>query len=145
MKKTTILVLFSMLAIGCQQQLSYKQVRDEVMNYHDEVMADHGKILKNQLRLDTLLRDLSSVALSRPGLDTVREKRTITEMRERLQKSEETMNDWMHQFEPDVTGKSNEEAVQYFKNEKAKIAAIDSLYKAEIRASDTYLSKFTKL
>ncbi|MNY83295.1 hypothetical protein D3C86_2259730 [compost metagenome] len=54
------------------------------------------------------------------------------------------MNDWMHNFEPDVTGKSNEDAVQYFKDEKAKIAEVDSLYKKEIASSNAYLERFKK-
>ncbi|MNY82604.1 hypothetical protein D3C86_2248100 [compost metagenome] len=58
--------------------------------------------------------------------------------------AEDSMNDWMHKFEPDVTGKSNDEAIQYFEAEKAKIATIDSLYKVEIKVSGEYLSKFKK-
>jgi hypothetical protein len=54
------------------------------------------------------------------------------------------MNNWMHQFEPDVTGKSNEDAIVYFQSEKRKIAAIDSVYKQEIQTSGEYLKKFDK-
>jgi hypothetical protein len=108
------------------------------------VMEDHGRIVNNQMKLDTLLRSLKIVKQQFPEIDTLREKTAISNLLKRLTSSEESMNDWMHKFEPDVTGKSNEEAVQYFKEEKAKIHKIDSLYKADIAVSDAYVAKFRK-
>lgn len=138
----------AIVAVACNQQqkqeTDYKVVRDEVMKFHDVVMADHGVIVSNQMKLDTLVKDLRGLKLKFPEVDTLKEKETIVALIQDLTKAEDSMNDWMHKFEPDVTGKSNEVAVQYFKDEKAKIAAVDSLYKKEIGLSNAYLEKFKK-
>jgi len=147
--KTLPVILFIMAVAGmsCTQQSKqqdYKAVRDEVMKFHDVVMADHGVIVSNQMKLDTLLKDLSGLKAKFPQADTVKEKAAITALIADLTKAEALMNDWMHQFEPDVTGKSNEAAIQYFQDEKLKIAAVDSVYKKEIKLSGAYLSQFKK-
>ena len=138
----------AIVAVACNQQqkqeTDYKVVRDEVMKFHDVVMADHGVIVSNQMKLDTLVKDLKGLKLKFPEVDTVKEKEIINDLIKDLTIAEDSMNDWMHKFEPDVTGKSNDEAIQYFEAEKAKIATIDSLYKVEIKVSGEYLSKFKK-
>jgi hypothetical protein len=144
MKKLIGALLVTIAAMACTQKGDYKVVRDEVMKFHDVVMADHSKIVNNQMSLDTLLKDMKGLKAKFPELDTVKEKAAMTALIGKLSKAEDSMNDWMHQFEPDVTGKSNEAAVQYFETEKSKIAAIDSLYKIEIRSSGDYLNKFKK-
>lgn len=132
------------VAISCTQSANYKDERDEVMKFHDVVMADHGVLVNNQMKLDTMLHDLPALKIKYPALDTAKEKVVMTTTLDRLNKAEDLMNDWMHKFEPDVTGKSNEDAVKYFKAERAKIGKVDSLYKAEIKSSDDYLAQFKK-
>jgi GTP1/Obg family GTP-binding protein len=107
-------------------------------------MEDHGKLVDNQMKLDTLIKSLSSVKTKYPAIDTLKEKKAMKDALQRLNTAEELMNDWMHKFEPDVTGKSDADAVAYFKAERIKIGRIDSIYKAEIRLSGDYLSKFRK-
>jgi GTPase involved in cell partitioning and DNA repair len=144
MRKLIGLLCVSLAAVACTPKEDYKTVRDEVMKFHDEVMVDQSTVVNNQMKLDTLLKDLKGLKARFPDIDTAKEKVTITGLIADLTKAEDSMNDWMHKFEPDVTGKSNEVAVQYFKAEKAKIAAVDSLYKKEIKSSGDYLSKFKK-
>jgi len=144
MKDIIRVLLLMVVVTSCKQGENYKDVRDEVMKFHDVVMEDHGKIVSNQMKLDTLLRSLEVVKQRFPETDTLKEKNAISALLKQLTSSEESMNDWMHKFEPDVTGKSNEEAVTYFKEEKTKIRKIDSLYKADIAVSDAYLNKFKK-
>ena len=144
MKKLIGILLVTIAVSACKQNVDYKMVRDEVMKFHDVVMADQGIVVSNQMKLDTLLKDLKGLKAKFPDVDTLKEKEEISALIADLTKAEDSMNDWMHKFEPDVTGKSNEAAVQYFKDEMVKIAAVDSLYKKEIKASAAYLSKFGK-
>jgi GTPase involved in cell partitioning and DNA repair len=148
MKRIIFIAFIVIIAAACTQQnkdtTDYKAVRDEVMKFHDVVMGDHSTLVNNQMKLDTLLKNLSGLKIKFPDVDTLKEEQAITEMLKDLSKAEDEMNDWMHKFEPDVTGKSNEVAVQYFKDERKKIEVIDSLYKQEIKLSDDYLSKFKK-
>lgn len=144
MKKLTGVLVLALGAMACTQNTDYKQERDDVMKFHDVVMGDQGVVVNNQMKLDTLLKDLKGLKTKFPDIDTVKEKETIKDLLADLTKAEDGMNDWMHKFEPDVTGKSNEESVKYFKAEKVKIMAVDSLYKKEIKSSGDYLSKFKK-
>lgn len=129
---------------ACTPAANYKTERDEVMKFHDVVMEDHGKLVDHQMKLDTLLKSLPALRQKYPAMDTLREKETMKQTLERLNKAEDLMNDWMHKFEPDVTGKSDAEAVTYFKAERLKIGRIDSVYRSEITSSGVYLAKFGK-
>ena len=147
MRSIVILLFLIGVISGCAQPNKiedYKAVRDEVMQFHDEVMKDQGVIVKNQMKLDTLLKDLKGLKTSFPSVDTVKEAAALKSVKERLVKADDDMTNWMHQFEPDITGKSNKEAVAYFQAEKKKIASIDSVYKQEIKSSGIYLKKFNK-
>lgn len=132
------------MAAACTQQKDYKKERDEVMKFHDIVMEDQGVVVSNQMKLDSLLKGLKGLKKSKPEIDTLKEKAQMVGLKAKLAAAEEEMNTWMHKFEPDVTGKSNEDAVKYFQAEKTKVARIDSLYKQEIKISNDYLTKFRK-
>lgn len=135
--------LFLALAIAsCKSQPDYKLSRDEVIKVHDVVMADQGKVVDHQMKIEEILKNLSALKANNPGIDTLREKDSLFLLRDRLVVAEEAMNTWMHEFEPDATGKSNEEAVAYFKAEQSKIEKVDTLFKAELKNADAYLSKF---
>jgi inactivated superfamily I helicase len=144
MKKISGMFMLVLAFTSCKQQADYKATRDQVIKVHDVVMADHGKVVDQQLKLGEMLKNMSAVKANNPQLDTLKEKDSISVVRDRLNVAEEAMNTWMHEFEPDVTGKSNDEAVAYFEAEKLKIQQVDSLFKAELKRAEAYLSKFKK-
>lgn len=144
MKKLVGAMLLAITAVACTQPVDYKKERDAVMKFHDVVMGDHSMIVNYQMKLDTIQQNMAALKTKHPEIDTLKEKETITALLKDLAAAEDSMNDWMHKFEPDITGKSNEEAIQYFQKEKAKIVAVDSLYKKEIKSSEDYFSKFRK-
>ncbi|WP_316752233.1 hypothetical protein [Pedobacter gandavensis] len=144
MKKLVGAMLLAITAMACTQPVDYKKERDDVMKFHDVVMGDHSTIVNYQMKLDTLQQNMAALKTKHPEIDTLKEKETITALLKDLTTAEDRMNDWMHKFEPDITGKSNGEAIQYFQKEKEKIVAVDSLYKKEIKTSAAYFSKFPK-
>lgn len=129
---------------GCKPTADFKEKRTEVIKYHDVVMADAGNVADKQLQLGDMLKNLAELKRKYPVIDTIKEKDSILYVQQRLNKAEDAMNDWMHKFEPDVTGKSDEQAISYFESEQLKIKHIDSLFKQEISFADRYLSKFKK-
>ena len=145
MNKLTSLLLLVLLSVACQQEENYKKLRDEVVQFHDVVMNDHGKIIGNQMRLDTLILRLNAFKQANPAIDTVLERKKIEDIIGSLKAAEVSMDRWMREFEPDVSDKSNREAVEYFKKEKLKILRIDSVYKLEIRISQEFLSRSKKV
>jgi len=107
-------------------------------------MEDHDILIANQLKLDSMLKDLPALKKKFPLIDTAKERVVIQLAIASLKDAESLMNEWMHEFEPDISGKSNAEAVKYFQAERLKIANIDSLYKGQIKASNQYLAQFHK-
>jgi hypothetical protein len=144
MKRFLSIVAVMAIVAACSEPVNYKTERDEVMKFHDVVMEDHGILIANQMKLDSMLKDLPALQQKFPAIDTAKEKVVLQLAIASLADAETLMNDWMHKFEPDVSGKSNEEAVVYFKAERAKIAKIDSLYKGQIKASNQYIAQFRK-
>jgi hypothetical protein len=144
MTKISGIFMLALVFASCKQQADYKASRDEVIKVHDVVMADQGKVVDQQLKLGDMLKNLSAIKASNPQIDTIKEKDSIILVRDRLNVAEESMNTWMHEFEPDVSGKSNEEAIAYFEAEKLKIQKVDTIFKAELKRAEAYLSKFKK-
>jgi mitochondrial fission protein ELM1 len=144
MKKIAGISMLVLAFASCKQQADYKASRDEVIKVHDVVMADQGKVVDQQLRLSEMLKNMAAVKAQNPQIDTLVEKDSIIIVRDRLNVAEEAMNTWMHEFEPDVTGKSNEEAIAYFEAEKLKIQKVDTTFKQELKSAAAYLSKFKK-
>ncbi|WP_442591664.1 hypothetical protein ACSBL2_10605 [Pedobacter sp. AW31-3R] len=136
--------IIAVMAVSCKPTSDYKAERDEVMKIHDVVMADNGVLVANEMKADSLLKDLPGLKKKYPDLDIEAEKAALNATLQRLKNAEDRMNDWMHNFEPDVTGKSDEDAVQYFRNEKVNIQKLDSMYKMEIKSSNATLAKFRK-
>jgi hypothetical protein len=54
------------------------------------------------------------------------------------------MENWMHNFEPDVTNKSHDQIIKYFNDQKKGIMSVDSQMNAAITESTKYLSNRSK-
>lgn len=144
MKRTLLIVLAASSFTACKPKQDVSSIKNETMKLHDEVMASHGKIIANQMKIDTLLKEMKALKQLFPAIDTLQEKTALTTTLNNLLKAEESMNDWMHRFNPDYNSTNLDSVINYYKTEKQKINAIDSLYKKEIKESNLYLSKFKK-
>ncbi len=142
MKNLTILILAIFTIAACQPVVDYKTVRKEVMNVHDKVMVYTEQGMTRKMKLDTLITKLDSLYKLKLLTDTLAEKQAMDDLRKKLSHADEEMDAWMHGFQPEIDGKSNEEAISYFKSEKLKIEKLDSLYQKVLNESDTYLDKF---
>jgi GTPase involved in cell partitioning and DNA repair len=140
--KNLIQCLFIMaIMVSCTPKENNDNVRAELMKFHDQLMMDNETIIGNQMKLDTLLRDMKGLKSKNPGIDTVKEKELINKMLVRLTSVENQMNDWMHNFNADFKDPSPEATLQYFKTEREKIAAIAKAYQQEINSSNVYLEQ----
>ncbi|WP_129715766.1 hypothetical protein [Pedobacter sp. SYP-B3415] len=140
MKFIIYIIIAATVMAACQSGPDYKTVRDEVTIFHDSLMLRHEQLITNQMTLDTLLRQLPASQMN----DTAAKAAGIRKMLRTMQQTEDEMNDWMHAFEPDISGKSKEEAVRYFQNEKKKIVSLDVRYKHDLAASDSLISTLKK-
>lgn len=137
-------MLIAIVAMACTPKENASAIKEETMKLHDQVMADHSKIIANQMKIDTLLLSLSTLKAEIPTLDTLVEKEALRKLKTNLVVAEESMNDWMHKFNADYNNEVDWEVIHYYKQQRDKIAKIDSLYRKEIKRSNTYLTKFKK-
>lgn len=144
MKTLILIAAMAIFAVACQPKADVTTIKDETMKLHDVVMADHSKIIGNQMKIDTLLRSLGDLKTKFPTIDTAAEKVELQKLMTDLVKAEESMNDWMHNFNGDFKNEADTAVYNYYKKEHDKIAKVDELYKTEIKKSDTYLIKFKK-
>lgn len=129
---------------ACSPSNDYLKVREDVMTLHDSVMMKNDRIVNQEMKIDTLLRNLGRLKSSKPNVDTADVRKNLSALQKELEMAEESMNEWMHRFQPDVEGKSNQEAVTYFTKEAEKIKKIDQLYDEKIKKADTYLSTISQ-
>ncbi|WP_240186716.1 hypothetical protein [Pedobacter namyangjuensis] len=143
-RKTIAIFIISIALASCQSKENVETIKAETMKIHDIVMADHSKIVNNQMKLDTLLNNLPTLKLKNPEIDTLAEKTKIKLIIEDLVKAEDSMSDWMHNFNADYKPTEHIDELSYYKHELVRISAIDKQYKSEIKKSDAYLKKFSK-
>ena len=140
---TVCLLAFSLSIQSCNQEPDYKTVRQEVLDQHDKLMIDGEQVMALQRKLDTLSKSgLKALKKAQPALDTLSEQQQIKSLSTALSTADDSMNNWMHSFNPDAEGKSNHDAVLYFKSEKVKVNQIDSLYQKAFTNTNLYLTRF---
>jgi PBP1b-binding outer membrane lipoprotein LpoB len=131
MKKISIALLAAFILSGCgDKRAEQKAILGDVLKIHEKVMNDDEQLTKNKMKLDTIIKENK-----RPKLDSAKL------LSAKLVAADSIMDKWMHDFEPDQTKKSTEEAVAYMNAQKKQIVAIDSLLSAAVKESNQYLLK----
>ena len=103
---------------------------NDVMKVHEKVMEVDGQVIANRMKLDTLLKDNALAA-----------KDTALMLNKKLTAAEDAMEDWMHKFDYEQKGKSDEEVISYMNGQKKLIMAIDSQLNVAVTESSAFLKK----
>ena len=131
MKKVFTAISIALILFGCtNKKTDSKAAFDELIKAHDKVMGADEQLMNNKMQLDTLLKQAEFT-----GKDTA--KLLIT----KLTLADSTMETWMHNFDPDHTGKSDDETLTYMNSQKKQIMTIDSQINAAVTESNKYLHK----
>ena len=136
MKKLSILILAGLFLVACSDNKKQeKELLNNILKVHDKVMGKDEALMKNKMQLDSLLK--------LPAKDTA-EKANMKAIELKLTSAEEAMETWMQKFEPDLTGKSHDEIIKYYNEQKKGIMAVDSQMNAAVAESTKYLSSRSK-
>ena len=127
-KKLFIPLLACAALFGCNDDKKQEQtLLNDVIKTHDKLMVDDGAIMKNKMLLKaipvTTAKD--SVAFYTKSLDD----------------ADNAMMNWMNKFNPDFTGKTHEQIIDYLTTQKAEILKIDSQINITLAESNSYISK----
>ncbi|WP_231459429.1 MULTISPECIES: hypothetical protein [unclassified Pedobacter] len=138
--KNKITLIFSTLILifsACKTEADSKAIRKEVLNIHDKLMVDGEKVIKNRMKLDTLLVKLEA----KSSADTIKMSNLIT----KLNKADENMMDWMHFFKDDFKGKNEQEDLAYYQSQMIKIRGVEDSYIKVTKESDSVLKIYNIL
>jgi hypothetical protein len=139
-----ILTIISGLALitACKNKPDYKTARKQVLDLHDKIMNEGGFAENDEIKFDALLKSgLKQLKLKQPTLDTAAARTQITTLNKKLGTGDEQMENWMHAYNNDFKGKTDQETLDYFTSEKAKVLKIDSIYKDALKISGSYLKQ----
>jgi len=140
--KQQITWLAGLLAIffsACKTEPNAEAIRKEVLNIHDKLMIDGEKVVKNKMKLDSLL--LSDQVRKSP--DSIALKQQVGDLIMRLNAADEKMMDWMHFFKDDFKGKTRQEDLDYYKSQMIKIREVEDGYIKVTRQSDSVLKVYS--
>jgi hypothetical protein len=132
MKRALVIICSALFIYSCTDNTKEeKNLLNDILKVHDKVMAKDEVLMKNSALLDSLLK--------LPAKDTA-EKVNIMAIKLKLTAADEAMEDWMGKFQPDMTGKSHDEVMKYYGDQKKSVMAVDSEATVAIKESEQYLS-----
>ena len=132
MKRLLITILAALALYSCSDNTqAEKNLLNDILKVHDKVMGKDEVLMKNQSHLDSLLKS---------KLKDTAEKVNIKAIDMKVVAAQEAMENWMSKFQPDMTGKSHDEVMKYYSDQKKQVAAVDSQVNVAIKESNKYLS-----
>jgi len=145
-KNTIITVLLSVcsfvLIISCNNKSDYTITQKQVLTLHDKVMNEAGRAEGNEIQLKSLLKaGFKTAKLNQPNLDTAAVRAQILTLNKNLSYADDQMENWMHAYNNNLKGKTDEETLSYFNSEKVKVEKLDSLYQSALRSAGDYLKQ----
>ena len=111
-----------------------KALLDDVIKLHDTVMGKDDKLMKNKMKIDTLLTTIKDTIAQQP----------LKKLSNGLVTAEGAMENWMQGFDPEQKGKTHDQIVSYLNDQKKQVAAIDSQINVAIKQSSEYLNQLPK-
>lgn len=109
-------LLVGLIACGPSPKEELKALKDEVIAIHDEVMPKMSQLMKAKKELQAMAD--SSLMQS----DSINAK-MYSELASEIANANESMMQWMHQFESDFKG-TNEEIKKYLEDQKVAIQQV---------------------
>lgn len=128
-KLTMMIAATAMILSACTDtKKQEKDALNEVIKVHDDAMANSEKAMKSKMLLDSLTKTAT--------IDTIKASAVIKD----LSTADKAMEDWMHQFNADYTGKAHEEIMQYLADQKKKVSQVNNQLTTAVSQSNKFLA-----
>lgn len=123
-----LFVLFIFSSCNKAEEKLSQELNDQVMQLHDQLMGKTEDVLKLKSRLDSLSN----------GKDSVNVHKIIAS----LNKADDSMMDWMHQFSVDSLGKMDAvNKISYLKKQLEALKNLEKSTDSSVHAAKTYSVK----
>lgn len=141
LKMILVAICFSFLACNNDKEEQQK-LQKLVIDKHDVLMAKMDSLTENQLRLDSIILKYKEIKVENPTLDSQTLVAQIDSAKSLLNNADEAMMNWMHQFNPDYTGKSSAEIFEYLKKQEQKIDSVKTLFDKSLANSNALIQQY---
>lgn len=144
MKKYLIIAAFSTLSMACSQQKTaeIEQIEKEVMAVHDEIMPQTSEIMKLQDAVSQQINVLDSLGKIKMTDDLQAQKTKALALSSALKEADESMMNWMHQYNGDsLKTLEGEAAIKAFTAEKEKINTVKTKMLESISKAKEFLKQ----
>lgn len=127
LKISLVLTVFLMFSCDSKEK-QIEQLKSEAIEIHDEVMPKLDNIMKLKKSLKTQAESASE-----------EEKAEIQELIISLEEANESMMNWMRNYDPQMKDMSEDEKVEAMKNQKASIQKTKEIMISSISDAEAYL------
>ena len=124
---------FLLLTACTDSKKQEKDALEQVIKIHDEAMAKSEQAIKGKMLLDSLSKANSNLKNT-----------DINKVVSDLSTADAAMEDWMHQFNADNTGKSHEQIMEYLNDQHKKVADVNDRLNSAIEQSEKFISTHKK-
>ncbi len=131
MRYIPLLLITLLFSCGSNKQDEIKEMKDQVIEIHDEVMPRMGEL--NKVRKDLLLQADSFIET-----DSVKAI-SFTKAVANIEGSEKSMRNWMLNFELEYEG-TDEEIIHYLKDQKKAILQVQEEMNGSIEKGKAILN-----
>ena len=132
MKKIVAAALLGFTLIGCtDKKKQEKDLFNEVIKTHDQVMMKEEMIMTTKMQLDTLIKNNVSPAVTIEA----------AELSKKLESADSKMEDWMHNFDAENKNKSHDEIMTYLADQKKQIDSIDKQLNTAVATSSKFIKQ----
>jgi hypothetical protein len=136
MKKILFIAILMLSMSACNSaKKEATQLKDSVLNFHEQVMADDEKAMMNKMKLDTLIQQ-AKVAKA----DTM----AIHQLSTGIVAADNAMTDWMSKLKVDYANADQGEVIKYWQGQQKQVKGIDSMLLKATADAATFISKTKK-
>ena len=141
MKKTYyVMAAVALLFAACtNSKENQDKLKKDVIAKHDTLMMQMDVLMAKKEKLDSI--NYHAVKAGNAELDTLKMHMDADSIKSRLMRADEAMMHWMHQFEPDFSGKTDAQIEEYLKEQQNKIDSVEVLFKKAISQADSLLER----
>lgn len=124
-------MLIPFLIISCESKdKEIEKLKSETIAIHDEVMPKMDNIMKLKKSLRSMTDSVST-----------EKNQTIQELIISLEESDKAMMNWMRNYDPQMKDMSDDEKIEYLKNQKSSIQEVSELMKSSISEAERYVNQ----
>jgi hypothetical protein len=136
MKKVFFIAILITTITACgNSKKEEKALRDQVLNFHEQVMADDEKAMMGKMKLDTLIQQAKAAKA-----DTM----VLSKLSTAIVNADNAMSNWMSKLNVEYTNADHNAVMKYWQDQQKQVKDVDSMLVKATAASAAYIGKTKK-